>query len=98
MVLLAGSVLHYPLYVRDPCPSRMITMVDSSWSSVDIENLNDPRDIEWKINHRAANVFLDDYNDKVTIKVARDSKEEKVYSAAFWRTADFRDGGAYQVI
>lgn len=72
-------------------------MVTASWNAIEIETLNDPSNIDWKIHHRSANVFKDYYNDVVTIKLARDSKQEQVYSGAYWRTADFRDGGTYQV-
>lgn len=92
-----GTLLHYPLYVANPCPAREISMVDDSWKPVDIENLDDPANIDWTIQHRSANVFKDEYNDAVTVKIARDSKAEQVYSAGYWRTADFKDGGIYQV-
>lgn len=85
------------MYVANSCPTRPISLVDSNWKALEIEQLEDPNNVEWKIHHREANVHIDDYRDEVTIKLARDAKAEQVYSAAYWRSADFKDGGIYEV-
>ena len=67
------------------------------WSSFEMMKIKDPQGTDWKIEHRAANVIFDNLTDDVVIKIARDSKSHKVFSAAYWRTADFENGGKYKV-
>ena len=59
--------------------------------------MKDPHGIDWYIEHRAANVIKENLTDDVVIKLARDSKADKIYSAAYWRSADFENGGTYEV-
>ncbi|XP_053400990.1 uncharacterized protein LOC123541000 [Mercenaria mercenaria] len=94
---IKGTLLHSAVHVNDPCPLRNISMSDSGWSPVEIKRLNDPDGVEWKIQHREANIRTNTYNDEVSIKISRDSKAERIYSAAYMRSADMKDGGTYEL-
>jgi hypothetical protein len=72
-------------------------MSDTAWKPVEIKHLNDPDGIDWKIQHRLANIRYEAYDDAVNIKISRDSKAERIYSAAYMRKADMKDGGIYDV-
>lgn len=72
-------------------------MSDDGWRAVDLSKLNDPDGVDWKLQHREANIQTDTYKDEVSIKIARDSKAERIYSAAYMRNADMKDGGSYEV-
>ena len=72
-------------------------MLDKSWSALERNVINDPVGIDWTLHLREANLFEDSYEDVVGIKIARDSKYDVIYSAAYSRSADFVDGGTYQV-
>jgi hypothetical protein len=72
-------------------------MADFAWKPVEIKHLNDPDGIDWKIQHRSVNIRYDEYEDTINIKIARDSKAERIYSAAYMRKADMKDDGIYDV-
>lgn len=72
-------------------------MLDDGWRAIEMRHLNDPGGIDWKLQHRDTNIHTDTYSDVVSIKISRDSKSERIYSAAYMRTADMKDGGTYQV-
>lgn len=92
-----GVFLHYPLSVANPCPKRHISFSDKEWKPLDIPELADPENMEWKLNIRPANLLFDAVQDTVRIKLARDSKEDKLFSAALRRSADYKNGGTYEV-
>ncbi|XP_053401006.1 uncharacterized protein LOC123523226 isoform X2 [Mercenaria mercenaria] len=94
---IEGTLLHSPVHISDPCPSRNISMGDYGWRAVELERLNDPDGIDWKIQYREANIRYDTYNDEISIKIYRDSKAARIYSAAYMRKADIKDGGRYEL-
>ena len=72
-------------------------MTDENWSTLDKTNLDDPTGKVWNLIHRDSNVFIDTTEDKISIKIARDSKYDQVYTAAYSRNADMFKGGIYEV-
>jgi len=94
---ITGAILHYPLRVSSPCPQRHIRLNATDWKLLDIPELDDPSSTDWNLHIRPANLIHDTEKDSVTIKLGRDSKEDKLFSAAYSRSADYKNGGIYEV-
>ncbi|XP_060596420.1 uncharacterized protein LOC132750448 [Ruditapes philippinarum] len=92
-----GTFLHSPVILDDICPLRHISMTDDNWKPMEIKRLNDPDAINWNIEHRLENIHLNSYDNEVSIKIYRDSKEDRIYSAAYMRYSDMKNGGSYQI-
>ena len=88
-----------PSPTEDPCPQRPghIRNDYGDWYSMDMKTMKDPHGTDWYIEHRGANIIMENLTDDVIIKIARDSKEDKIFSAAYWRSADYENGGSYEV-
>ena len=72
-------------------------MSDTGWKAVEMKHLKDPDGVDWKIQHRLANIRYEEYDDAVNIKIYRDSKADRIYSAAYMRNTDMKGGGIYDV-
>ena len=72
-------------------------MNDTEWSFIDLNDMQDPTGFSWNLVHRPANVLYNNYTNTITVKIARDSKEEMVYSGAYMRSAEMFKGGSYEV-
>ena len=84
---------------EDPCPQRPgdIRNENGDWTSMEMKKMKDPHGTDWYIVHRSANIIKENLTDDVIIRIARDSKAKKIFSAAYWRSADFENGGSYDV-
>ena len=84
---------------EDPCPQRPgdIRNENGDWTSMEMKKMKDPHGTNWYIVHRSANIIKENLTDDVIIRIARDSKAKKIFSAAYWRSADFENGGSYEV-
>jgi hypothetical protein len=91
-----GTFLHSPVILDDICPLRHISMTDIEWIPMEIKRLNGPDALTWNIEHRLENIHLDSYENEISIKIYRDSKEDRIYSAACMRESDMKNGGNYQ--
>ncbi|VDI27589.1 Hypothetical predicted protein, partial [Mytilus galloprovincialis] len=95
---ITGSIIHLATPRGLPCPTQSISMVnDSGWKILKQIGLKDPSGQPWSLLHREENVRSLVYDDAVSIKLARDVKKERMFSGSYYRTADFENGGTYQI-
>jgi hypothetical protein len=71
---------------------------DQQWTILQQIGLKDPSGQQWSLINRKENVQHLVYDDAISIKLARDVKKEQMFTGAYYRPADFENGGAYQVI
>ena len=71
---------------------------DQQWTILQQIGLKDPSGQQWSLINRKENVQHLVYDDAISIKLARDVKKEQMFTGAYYRPADFENGGTYQVI
>ena len=98
-IIFSGSILHLATSEGLSCPTQSISMVsDQQWTILQQIGLKDPSGQQWSLINRKENVQHLVYDDAISIKLARDVKKEQMFTGAYYRPADFENGGAYQVI
>ncbi|VDI67222.1 Hypothetical predicted protein [Mytilus galloprovincialis] len=96
--IIKGSFLHYPNQVESSCPSRDISMVnDPDWGELQQVGLKDPSGKKWSLLYKKENINKDIYGDIVSVKLARDHKNQQMFTGAYYRSASFENGGTYHV-
>ncbi|KAK3609657.1 hypothetical protein CHS0354_035942 [Potamilus streckersoni] len=96
--VMEGTFLHLSSPVGPSCPSQHISLLhDPHWSSLSLSGFQMPNGANWIIEHRKENIQTDEEFDELRIKIMRDTREKKVYSAAYYRSADMAMGGTYQI-
>ncbi|KAL3873866.1 hypothetical protein ACJMK2_036950, partial [Sinanodonta woodiana] len=95
---VSGVILHSQSPNGPACPSKSVSLTDSSaWKSINKTGFHDPSGKAWRLHHREANVFKDYVHNEVTIKLARDSKDDSMYSSIYYRSAEMAIGGTYEI-
>ena len=81
-----------------PCPSRHISMInDPHWIDLLQIGLGDPSGQKWSLIHRQENINQLVYDNTVSIKLARDNHKRQMFTGALYRSADYENGGTYDV-
>ena len=80
------------------CPNNPVSLTsDSSWMNIEQSGMEDPSGEDWKLLYRPENVGKQTDTGEIWIKLARDVSMERLYTGGYYRTADFNNGGEYQV-
>ncbi|XP_033763071.1 uncharacterized protein LOC117344449 isoform X3 [Pecten maximus] len=96
---MTGSFLHLASPTAENCPQRPVSVANTTgWYKMEQNGFKDPTCKEWNLVQKPGFVIKDIYDDIVTLKVARDSNEEKVNAGIYYRSADMENGGDYQVM
>ena len=72
-------------------------MSDDVWKKLELAGINDEDGLKWNIQHRLENINTNAVRDVCTLKIARDSKAEQIYSAGMMHPAGLKNGGIYKV-
>ena len=98
-IIFSGSILHLATSEGLSCPTQSVSLVrDPQWKILQQIGLKDPSGQQWSLIHREENIQHLVYDDAISIKLARDVKKEQMFTGAYYRPADFENGGTYQVI
>lgn len=96
MVIAAGTILHLPTPLGDACPARKIPIQSSEWKTIQGRGFLDPTSHSMKLEYRPGDCFFTD-DTTLAIQMSRDTKEDQMYSGAYYRTADLMTDGDYEV-
>ncbi|XP_076086943.1 uncharacterized protein LOC143057517 [Mytilus galloprovincialis] len=95
---ITGSFLHLASPVGSACPARLISMTnDTDWKMLQQIGLKDPSGKKWSLKYQQENIYRDNNDDTVSIKLARDHKKEQMLTGAYYRPASLLNGGAYHI-
>ncbi|KAK3612537.1 hypothetical protein CHS0354_024514 [Potamilus streckersoni] len=80
------------------CPSRHSSFKDKmTWKALNLYGFRDKSEIDWNIQYREANILINNLTDEMTIKLARDTKSEHMFSGGYFGSADMENGGDYEL-
>ncbi|KAJ8321023.1 hypothetical protein KUTeg_002610 [Tegillarca granosa] len=95
----SGTLLHLATPNGPACPSRSISLTNSSgWNIMVDKGFRDPDGTKWKLEHLQEYINTDYETEEITIKLARDRKTNIMLSGAYWRMADLVNGGSYEIM
>jgi hypothetical protein len=96
--ILSGTFLHLASPDGLPCPVQSISMVkDPDWIKLQQLGFKDPSGKQWSLVHRPENIQTLAYDNAVSIKLSRDVQKKQMFTGAYIRSAEFENGGTYQV-
>ncbi|OPL32756.1 hypothetical protein AM593_07099, partial [Mytilus galloprovincialis] len=70
---------------------------DTDWKKLQQIGLKDPSGKKWSLKYQLENIYRDNNDDTVSIKLARDHKKEQMLTGAYLRPASLLNGGAYHI-
>ncbi|KAK3612515.1 hypothetical protein CHS0354_024486 [Potamilus streckersoni] len=93
-----GTLLQLPNPNGPSCPSRHTSFKDKmTWKALNLYGFRDKSGIYWNIQYREANILINNLTDEMTIKLARDTKSEHMFSGGYFGSADMENGGNYEL-
>ncbi|CAC5409205.1 unnamed protein product [Mytilus coruscus] len=95
---ITGTFLHLANPEGPSCPVQAVSMInDPGWRKLQQIGFRDPIGQQWSLTHRQENVQNLVYDNAVSIKLARDVNKKQMYAGAYIRSAEFENGGTYQI-
>ncbi|XP_076087285.1 uncharacterized protein LOC143057777 [Mytilus galloprovincialis] len=95
---ITGSFLHLANSVGSACPARFISMTnDPDWKKLQQIGLKDPSGKKWSLKYQLENIYRNNYDDTVSVKLARDHKKHQMMTGAYLRPASLLNGGTYHI-
>lgn len=70
---------------------------DPDWNKLQQIGLKDPSGKKWSLLYLTKNIDKDIYDDVISVKLARDHRKPQMFTGAYYRPADFENGGTYHV-
>ena len=98
MFVVIGTFLHLANPEGPSCPVQAVSMInDPGWKKLHQIGFKDPSGQQWSLTHRQENIQNLVYDNAISIKLARDVNKKQMYTGAYIRSAEFENGGTYQV-
>ncbi|VDI50948.1 Hypothetical predicted protein, partial [Mytilus galloprovincialis] len=95
---VTSTFLHLANSEGPPCPDQAISMInDPGWLKLQQIGFKDPSGQQWPLTHRQENIQNLVYDNAISIKLARDVNKKEMYTGAYIRSAEFENGGTYEV-
>ncbi|VDI79784.1 Hypothetical predicted protein [Mytilus galloprovincialis] len=95
---VTSTFLHLANSEGPPCPDQAISMInDPGWFKLQQIGFKDPSGQQWSLTHRQENIKNFFYDNAISIKLARDVNKKQMYTGAYIRSAEFENGGTYEV-
>ncbi|VDI54125.1 Hypothetical predicted protein [Mytilus galloprovincialis] len=96
--IVTGTFLHLANPEGPSCPVQAVSMIkDPGWIKLQQLGFKDPSGQQWSLIHRQENVQNLVYDNAISIKLARDVNKKQMYSGAYIRSAEYENGGTYQI-
>lgn len=73
-------------------------VTDPEWRELQQIGFRDPSGSHWSLVHRPENVDRLMFDDIISIKLARSSFKDQMFTGAVYRSADYLNGGTYKVL
>ncbi|CAC5392346.1 unnamed protein product [Mytilus coruscus] len=95
---ITGTFLHLANPEGPSCPVQAVSMINNpGWRKLQLIGFKDPSGQQWSLTHRQENIQNLVYDNAISIKLARDVNKKQMYTGAYIRSAEFENGGTYQI-